>query len=74
MSRTTATNERTGEIFPKKSRRGRAEKKFFGWREGDGSDPNAVKNEDFMNYGWPSEGRHKSVILQKMRDNEDKNN
>lgn len=72
MARTTVINERTGEVFPKRSIRGRRDKKFFGWREGDGSTLNAVKNEDYMNYGWPNEERHKSVILQKMRDDEDK--
>ena len=72
MSRTVVVNELTGKEFPKKSIRGRKDKKFFGLREGDGSSPNAVKNEDYMNYGWPNEGRPKSVILQKMRDDEDK--
>jgi len=68
MSRTTEQNERTGEFFPKKSRRKPKDKKFFGFREGDGSVPNAVKDEDYTNYGWPSEGRAKSVIKQKIQD------
>jgi len=68
MSRTTEQNEKTGQKFPKKSRRKPKDKKFFGFREGDGSDPNAIKNEDYLNYGWPSEGRVKSVIKQKIQD------
>jgi hypothetical protein len=68
MARTTVKDKATGQTFPKKSRRGRRDKKFFGFRKGDGSVPNAVKNEDYINYGWPSEGRAKSVIKQKIQD------
>jgi hypothetical protein len=68
MSRTTEINERTGEIFPKKSRRKPKDKKYFGNRYGDGSNPNAVKGVDFMNSGYPLELRHKSVIKQKIQD------
>jgi hypothetical protein len=73
MSRTTEQNERTGESFPKKSRRKPKDKKFFGFREGDGSVPNAVKNENYTNYGWPNESRVKSVIKQKIQDDLTKN-
>jgi hypothetical protein len=68
MSRTTEKNERTGQTFPKKSRKKPKDKKFFGFRKGDGSVPNAVKDEDYTNYGWPNEGRPKSVIKQKIQD------
>lgn len=68
MSRTTEQNERTGQLFPKKSRRKPKDQKFFGFREGDGSVPNAVKNVDYLNHGWPNEGRVKSVIEQKIMD------
>ena len=70
MSRSTIKNN-VGEIFPKihkgfDKRRSKFRKKFFGWREGDGKSPNAVKGEDFMNYGYPMETRHKSEIITKI--------
>jgi len=70
MSRSTIKNN-IGEIFPKiykgfDKRRSKFRKKFFGFREGDGSDPNAKKGVDFMNYGYPSESRHKSEIITKI--------
>ena len=68
MSRTKERNERTGELFPRKSRRKSKDKKYFGAREGDGSVPNAVKNVDYTNYGWPMELRSKDAIKQKIRD------
>jgi hypothetical protein len=61
-----------GKIYPKKSRRKPKDEKFFGFREGDGSVPNAVKDEDYTNYGWPFETRHKSVIKQKIQDEQTK--
>ena len=42
--------------------------KFFGWREGDGSDPNAKKGTDFMNYGYPNDNRHRKVIKNSIDD------
>lgn len=72
MSRTKERNERTGELFPRKSRRKLKDRKYFGHRKGDGSVPNAVKNEDYTNYGWPSELRRKEVIKQKIQDEIDK--
>jgi hypothetical protein len=68
MSRTKEINERTGQEFPKKSRRKLKDKKYFGNRYGDGSNPNAKKGEDFINDGYPLELRHKSVIKQKIQD------
>jgi len=68
MSRTTEQDERTGELFPKKTRRKLKDKKFFGFREGSGDGPNDKKGEDFINYGYPLELRHKSVIKQKIQD------
>jgi hypothetical protein len=61
-----------GITYPKKSRRRPKDKKFFGFREGDGSVPNAEKNKDFMNYGWPFEERPKDVIKQKIQEELDK--
>ena len=52
----------------KDSKRNKKDSKFFGWREGDGSDPNAKKGEDFMNYGYPSEVRHRKVIRRHIED------
>jgi hypothetical protein len=69
MSRTTVINERTGEEFPRKSRGKNGKgKKFFGYRYGDATSPNAKKGEDFINDGYPFETRHKSVIEQKIAD------
>lgn len=69
MSRTTVTNERTGEQFPRKSRGKNGKgKKYFGERYGDATKPNAKKGIDFINDGYPLELRHKSVIKQKMQD------
>jgi hypothetical protein len=69
MADTHTTNEKTGEKFPRKSRgkNGRG-KKFFGWRYGDATSPNAKKGIDFINDGYPLEVRHKSVIKQKIQD------
>jgi hypothetical protein len=67
MSRTKERNERTGEYFPKKSRRKLKDRKYFGHRKGDGSVPNAVKNEDYINYGWPCDLRGKDVIKLKIQ-------
>ena len=77
MARTTVINERTGEVFPKRSRRKSKDHKYFGHRYGEGEGKNPVRPEakkgvDFVMYGYPFELRHKSVILQKMRDDEDK--
>lgn len=77
MARTIVVNERTGEVFPKKSRRRSKDHKYFGHRYGEGEGktpvrPEAKKGVDFVMYGYPFELRHKSVILQKMRDDEDK--
>lgn len=66
MSRTTVTNNRTGEVFPRKSRRKLKDKKFFGYRYGDATKPNAKKGEDFINDGYPFETRHKSEIITKI--------
>jgi len=66
MSRTTVINERTGEKFPRKSRRKLKDSKFFGFRYGDAKKPNAKKGVDFINDGYPFETRHKSVIKQKI--------
>ncbi len=68
MSRTTELNERTGKSFPRKSKKKAKDKKFFGYRYGDGKNPNAKKGEDFINDGYPFETRHKSVIKQKIQD------
>jgi len=69
MSRTTEINERTGEVFPRKSRGKNGKgKKFFGHRYGDATKPNAKKGVDFINDGYPFEVRHKSVIKQKIQD------
>ena len=69
MSRTTTINERTGELFPRKSRGKNGKgKKFFGFRYGDATKPNAKKGVDFINDGYPLELRHKSVIKQKIQD------
>jgi len=70
MSRSTIKNNR-GETFPKihkgfDKRRSKFRRKFFGYRKGDGSVPNAVKNEDYINYGYPMEVRHKSEIITKI--------
>ena len=70
MSRSTIKNN-IGEIFPKiykgfDKRRSKFRRKFFGYRKGDGSVPNAVKNEDYINYGYPMEVRHKSEIKKKI--------
>ena len=72
MSRSTIKNNR-GEIFPKQykgfdKRRSKFRRKFFGYRKGDGSVPNAVKNEDYINYGYPMEVRHKSEIKKKIEE------
>jgi hypothetical protein len=74
MSRSTIKNNR-GEIFPKihkgfDKRRSKFRKKFFGYREGDGSSPNAVKGEDYMNYGYPMDVRHVSEIKKKISDDQ----
>jgi hypothetical protein len=61
-----------GETHPKKSRRKPKDQKFFGYRKGDGSVPNAVKNEDYTNYGWPADFRDKNVIKMKIQDELDK--
>lgn len=69
MSRITVINERTGEVFPKKSRGKNGKgKKYFGERYGNATKPNAVKGVDFINDGYPLELRHKSVIKQKIAD------
>jgi len=77
MSRSTFTVEETGKTFPKQykrfanglnKRRSKFVKKFFGWRKGDGSVPNAVKNEDYINYGYPFDVRPKNVIKQHIQD------
>ena len=78
MSRTTVTVKQTGEVFPKKSRRRHKDQKYFGHRYGEGEGktpvrPEAKKGVDFVMYGYPFELRHKSVIKQKIRDDEDKN-
>jgi hypothetical protein len=72
MSKTKEINERTGQTFPRKSRKKAKDKKFFGHRYGDGSTLNAKKGEDFMNDGYPFELRHKSVIKQKIADEQTK--
>ena len=76
MSRSIIKNK-FGQEFPKQNPKGTRHfngivKKFFGWREGDATSPNAIKGVDFINYGYPSERRHKSVIKQKIQDNIDK--
>ena len=69
MSRTTTTNKRTGEQFPRKSRgKNGKDKKFFGFRYGDAKKLFAKKGVDFINDGYPFETRHKSVIEQKIQD------
>ena len=70
MSRTIEkiAKKQTGITYPRKSRRKPKDKKFFGFRYGDGSAPNAKKGEDFMNDGYPSESRHKAVVAQKIQD------
>jgi hypothetical protein len=66
MSRTKELNQRTGEEFPRKSLKKWKDKKYFGHREGDDKKPHAKKNVDFMNYGYPMELRHRSVIKNKI--------
>lgn len=72
MAHTHTTNERTGEKFPRKSSKrkynAKASKKFMGFREGDRSNPNPKKGVDFVNYGYPMEIRHKSVIQRHIQD------
>ena len=72
MARTYTINERTGERFPQKSDKKRksakATKKWFGFREGDGSKVNAIKGIDFMNYGYPQDLRCRSVKKQLIQD------
>jgi len=68
MARTKEFNQRTGEEFPRKARRKLKDRKYFGTRYGDGSKPNAKKNVDFLNYGYPMELRKKSVIKNKIMD------
>ena len=75
MSRTTITDVRTGEEYPQKTDKkrmtkanGKGDKKFFGYRHGDGSDPNAVKGKDFLNYGYPDDLRCRAVKRQNMAD------
>jgi len=67
MSRSIVINEKTGEEFPKKSRKKLKDIKFFGWRYGDGKKLGAKKGEDFINDGWPFETRHKTVIDNKIK-------
>jgi len=61
-------NKKNGKVFPKKSQKKHKDKKFFGFRSGDGSGVGSKKGDDFVNYGYPLELRHKSVIKQKMMD------
>lgn len=76
MSRTTVKNPKTGESFPQKSDKrkysARNQKKFMGFRNGDGhgspGSPDAKKGKDFVNYGYPMEIRHKSEIRQHIQD------
>ena len=69
MSKTIVVNKKTAESFPKKSRGKNGKgKKFFGFRYGNATDPNSKKSVDFMNYGYPLELRHKSVIKQHIQD------
>ena len=73
MSRTTVTNERTGEQFPSKSRKKKIHRKFMGFRYGEGEGrmplrPEAKKGVDFIMNGYPLELRHKSVIEQHIQD------
>lgn len=74
MARTTTTNERTGEKFPRKSRGKRGkDRKYFGYRYGEGEGrtpvrPEAKKGVDFIMNGYPLELRHKSVIEQHIQD------
>jgi hypothetical protein len=68
MSKSIMSNRKTGQIFPKKSQKKKKDKKFFGFKSGDGSGVNSKKGEDFVNYGYPLELRHKSVIKQKIMD------
>jgi hypothetical protein len=65
MSRTKVINKRTGEIFPDKSRKKLKNKKFFGFKSGNGK---GKKGVDFINYGYPLELRHRSVIKQHIQD------
>jgi hypothetical protein len=73
MSRSIVINEKTGEEFPKKSRKKLKDIKFFGWRYGDGKKLGAKKGEDFINDGWPFETRHSSVIKRKIQEDISKN-
>jgi hypothetical protein len=73
MSRTTVINKRTGETFPKKSDRHKKSakigSKFMGFRNGDrDGNPDAKKGVNFINYGYPMEMRHVSVIKQHIQD------
>lgn len=68
MSKSIMSNKKTGQVFPKKSSKKSKNKKHFGNRYGDGSNPHAKKGVDFINDGYPFELRHKSVIKQKMMD------
>jgi hypothetical protein len=72
MSKTIEINERTGQVFPRKSRKKAKDKKFFGYRYGDAKKPKARKGIDFINDGYPFEVRHKSVIKQKIADDQTK--
>lgn len=67
MSRSKFKSERTGEEYPRKTDKKRRTKsndypKFFGYRHGDRSDPQAVKGEDYICYGYPVECRHRETI------------
>jgi hypothetical protein len=68
MSKSIMSNKKTGQVFPKKSQKKRKDKKHFGFRYGDGSNPNSKKGVDFINDGYPLELRHKSTIKQKIMD------
>lgn len=63
MARTTTTNKATGEKFPRKSRgKNGKNKKFFGYRYGDGSIPHAKKGFGFINDGYPFDVRTKGML------------
>jgi hypothetical protein len=73
MSRTTVTYKKTGKTFPKKSDRHKKSakigSKFMGFRSGDrDGDPHAKKGVDFVNYGYPFDIRHVSVVKQHIQD------
>ncbi len=79
MSRTVRNTN--GEVVRQSKERKRKDKKFFGFTDGQHSrqrydringenvktDRAPVVGKDFIKYSWPSEGRHKDVLINKIQ-------